>query len=231
MLWLFIFHSLQVYRNRWTKWFWIWVDVSTKERNGGVGTTYLASRTNARLSQIRLPVRYCRVKYAFSCFHSEGPHLFHNATLVLSILNQILGIIFVWEPKRVCSLRQPSLLGTKPSCSSGNSKSLVLKSLRYRTVIKHRNLAQWFFVFPALLVSPSLGKKTSFAYPEMAEEHPAGKVSLPSRRAVTSKTVAVPSQASLFPWSVHLGSSNACEQGAAEMRKCQSRKRCQGWEG
>lgn len=147
MLWLFIFHSLQVYRNRWTKWFWIWVDVSTKERNGGVGTTYLASRTNARLSQIRLPVRYCRVKYAFSCFHSEGPHLFHNATLVLSTLNQILGIIFVWEPKRVCSLCQPSLLGTKPSCSSGNSKSLVLKSWRYRTVIKHRNLAQWFFVF------------------------------------------------------------------------------------
>ena len=68
MFWLFIFHSLQVYGNRWTKWFWIWVDISTKERNGGVSSTYLASRVNARLSKICLPVRYCRVRSVTSHF-------------------------------------------------------------------------------------------------------------------------------------------------------------------
>lgn len=150
MSWLSVFHSLQVYRNRWTKWFWIWADISPKERNGRVSTTYLASRVNARLSQIRLPVRYCRVKYAaslFSCPCSEGQHLLHGATLVSSALCQILGIIFVWEPKRVCSFYQPSLLGTKPNCCSGNTKSVALKSWRYTTVSNHRKPAQWLLLF------------------------------------------------------------------------------------
>ena len=130
--WLFIFHSLQVYGNRWTKWFWIWADLSTKERNGGVGTTYLASRVNARLSQIRLPVRYCRVKYAASLFSAlvlKG----HVCYMVGHLSHQRLiksWELFLCGNPKVCFFHQPSLLGTKPNCCSGNSKSLVLKSWR-----------------------------------------------------------------------------------------------------
>jgi len=65
-------------------------------------------------------------------------------------------------------------------------------------------------------------------YPEMAEEHPSGKVSLPSRRAVTSKKDAVASQAHLLPSPLQLSGSNVCKQGVAEMRKCKSHKGCQG---
>lgn len=66
--WLLNFHSLQVYGNRWTEWFWVWADIPTEERDGGVGTAHLAGRADARLGQIRLPVRYRRVKYTASLF-------------------------------------------------------------------------------------------------------------------------------------------------------------------
>lgn len=41
--------------------------------------------------------------------------------------------------------------------------------------------------FSVVLVLPSLSKKTSFSYPEMAEERPCDKVLLLSRRTVNSK--------------------------------------------
>lgn len=111
--WLFIFHSLQVYRNRWTEWFWVWADIPAEEGDGGVGTTHLASRADARLGQICLPVRYPRVNtaLAFSCSASKGPRLLQGVTLVSSAPSQVLGIVVVWELKRVCSFFQPGLQG------------------------------------------------------------------------------------------------------------------------
>lgn len=85
--------------------------------------------------------------------------------------------------------------------------------------------------FPVVLGLLSLSKKTSFSYPEMAEERPCDKVLLLSRRTVNSKKVAVSSQANLFLWSLQLSRSNICKQEVAEMRKCRSHKGCQGWEG
>lgn len=156
----------------------------------------------------------------FSCSHSERPCLLHSMTLVSSVLSQILGIIFVWKPKRVWSFCQSSWLGKNLNCYSYNSKFLVLKRWRYRTVSNHRKSAQWLFVaFLCCWFCLHLVRKPHL----LILKQPPDKISLLSRRAVTSKKVAVPSQVNLFLWSLQLSSSNACKQGVVEMRKCKRR--------
>lgn len=79
---------------------------------------------------------------AFSCSSSEGPHLLRSVTLTSSAPSQILGAVFVWEPKIECFFLQPSLQGQNQLLFR-YCKSWVLKSWSYTTVSNYRKSAQW----------------------------------------------------------------------------------------
>lgn len=145
--WVLIFHSLQVYRNRWTEWFRVWADIPAEERDGGVGTAHLASRADARLGQIRLPVRYHRVKYMALLFPAlvlKG----HICYRVWHLSHQ--HPVRLWElslcgNSKECVPSSSPACRDKTNCCLGYCKSWVLKSWSYTTVSNYRKSAQWLF--------------------------------------------------------------------------------------